>query len=117
MNWIQLRLTIGKEHLEDFESLLFENQALSITCQDAENQPILEPGVGETPLWDKVLVVALYEGTVDSRTVQLCLEGNPIWQQVSTSRWEALEDKEWIRAWMDDYHPMKFGDRLWIHQP
>ncbi|PCJ46814.1 MAG: 50S ribosomal protein L11 methyltransferase [Gammaproteobacteria bacterium] len=114
MNWIQLCLTIGRAYAEDFESLLFENQALSITFQDAENQQILEPGVGETPLWDKVLIIALYEGTVDSKSIQLSLEENSIWQQVTTSRWEALEDKEWIRAWMDDYHPMKFGERLWI---
>jgi len=114
MNWIQLRLTIEKSFVENFEALLFENEALSVTCQDAEDQPILEPGVGETPLWDKVLVVALYEGTVDTQLIQLTLEKNTIWQYAKSSRWEALEDKEWTRAWMDDYHPMKFGKRLWI---
>jgi ribosomal protein L11 methyltransferase len=114
MNWIQLRLTIEKSFVANFEELLFDNEALSVTCQDAEDQPILEPGVGETPLWDKVLVVALYEGIVDTKLIQLALEKDIIWQHVTSSRWEALEDREWIRAWMDDYHPMKFGERLWI---
>lgn len=27
---------------------------------------------------------------------------------------EPLEDKDWERAWMDNYHPMSFGERLWI---
>jgi ribosomal protein L11 methyltransferase len=114
MNWIQLRLTIEKSFVANFEELLFDNKALSVTCQDAEDQPILEPGVGETPLWDKVLIVALYEGIVETKLIQSALEKNTIWQHVASSRWEALEDKEWIRAWMDDYHPMKFGERLWI---
>lgn len=114
MNWIQLRLTVEKSHVAELDDLLFENQALSVTCQDAEDKPILEPGVGETPLWDKVLVIALYEGIIDTKQVQAELEKSPLWQQVKTSRWEVLEDKEWIRAWMEDYHPMQFGKRLWI---
>jgi ribosomal protein L11 methyltransferase len=27
---------------------------------------------------------------------------------------EQLEDKDWEREWMDNFHPMKFGQRLWI---
>jgi len=114
MNWIQLRLTIEKSFVTQLEDLLFENQALSVTCQDAEDQPILEPGVGETPLWDKVLMVVLYEGTIDTNLTLTHLKKDPLWDQVHSCRWEALEDKEWIRAWMDDYHPMQFGERLWI---
>lgn len=114
MNWIQLRLIIEKTFVEQLEELLFENQALSVTCQDAENQPILEPGVGEMPLWDQVLVIVLYDGTTDTKLTLEKLQQDPLWSHVRSCRWEALEDKEWIRAWMDDYHPMQFGKRLWI---
>jgi len=27
---------------------------------------------------------------------------------------EPLEDKDWEREWMDNFHPMQFGERLWI---
>lgn len=27
---------------------------------------------------------------------------------------EQLEDKDWEREWMDNFHPIKFGERLWI---
>jgi ribosomal protein L11 methyltransferase len=27
---------------------------------------------------------------------------------------EQLEDKDWEREWMDNFHPMKFGRRLWV---
>ena len=114
MNWIQLRMTVEQSYVAELDDLLFENQALSVTCQDAEDKPILEPGVGEMPLWDKVLVIALYEGTIETKQIQEELEKSSLWNQVHTSRWETLEDKEWIRAWMEDYHPMQFGKRLWI---
>jgi ribosomal protein L11 methyltransferase len=36
-------------------------------------------------------------------------------------RIEAIEDKDWVREWMDNFHPMCFGEKLWIcpswHQP
>ncbi|MEI8632433.1 50S ribosomal protein L11 methyltransferase [Vibrio sp. PP-XX7] len=25
-----------------------------------------------------------------------------------------MEDKDWEREWMDNFHPMKFGQRLWV---
>ncbi|MDU6435567.1 MAG: 50S ribosomal protein L11 methyltransferase, partial [Pantoea sp.] len=27
---------------------------------------------------------------------------------------EQIEDKDWEREWMDNFHPMRFGERLWI---
>ena len=27
---------------------------------------------------------------------------------------EQIEDKDWEREWMDNFHPMQFGQRLWI---
>ena len=27
---------------------------------------------------------------------------------------EQLEDKDWEREWMDNFHPIKFGKRLWV---
>ena len=27
---------------------------------------------------------------------------------------ELVEDKDWVREWMDTFNPMPFGKRLWI---
>ena len=29
-------------------------------------------------------------------------------------RLTALEERDWVRAWLDHFHPMRFGRRLWI---
>ena len=51
------------------EEAFLESGALSITLQDGADQPILEPGVGETPLWDKCVVRALFIATVDTESI------------------------------------------------
>ena len=31
-----------------------------------------------------------------------------------THELEQIEDQDWERSWMDNFHPMRFGQRLWI---
>ena len=50
---------------------------------------------------------------------QLCADVRDAWhQQTQQSLPEIevtlVEDKDWERAWMDDFQPLKFGERLWI---
>lgn len=33
---------------------------------------------------------------------------------LAKARVEILEDKDWEREWMENFHPMQFGQRLWI---
>ena len=114
MNWIQWRLNINSEVTEPLEALLLNSGAVSITYQDGADRPVYEPGPGEVLMWDDLLLVALFEADVDTRAVETQLSALPVWEGVSKSHWEVLEDKDWVRAWMDDYKPMKFGDNLWI---
>jgi ribosomal protein L11 methyltransferase len=81
--------------------------------EDSADQPLLEPPPGATPLWDATRVIGVF--TVDSE-VDAIVEyltarlGRPLPEH----RVEVLEDKDWVRAWMDHYHPMRFGERLWV---
>ena len=114
MNWIQWRLTIKGQVSEPLEALLLDSGAVSITYQDAANRPVLEPDPGEIRLWDDLILIALYQADANSREIEGVLSKLPVWQDVRSSHWEVLEDKDWVRAWMDNYHPMQFGESLWI---
>lgn len=114
MNWIQWRLTIKGQVSEPLEALLLDSGAVSITYQDAANRPVLEPDPGEIRLWDDLILIALYQADVNSCEIEGVLSNLPVWQDVRSSQWEVLEDKDWVRAWMDNYHPMQFGESLWI---
>lgn len=113
MHWIQIILETSREQCESLEDALLEQGALSVTYVDAGDQPLFEPDPGETPLWDAVRLVGLFpaEAAMDSVIKQL---ENQFGDKLPKHRTEILEDKDWIREWMDQFQPMQFGERLWI---
>ncbi|HET8730214.1 MAG TPA: 50S ribosomal protein L11 methyltransferase [Moraxellaceae bacterium] len=113
MSWLQLKIETTKADAPTYEALLEEVGAAAILMEDSADQPLLEPPPGAQPLWDATRVVGVF--TVDSEVdaVVEFLEarlGHPL----PAHRIEVLEDKDWVRAWMDHYHPMCFGERLWV---
>jgi ribosomal protein L11 methyltransferase len=119
MSWLQIKIPVSPEHADKFEDLLLEAGCAAVTFQDAEDNPIFEPDLGTTPLWQSTVVTGLFsaehdlETTLDYIRSELpnLLEADQIAPSVSA---EILEDKDWERAWMDMYHPMQFGERLWV---
>lgn len=115
--WLQLICQTSR----DCESLISEAAenmgAASITLSDAGDNPVLEPLPNETPLWDEIIVTILFreeeKGLLDMLRSQLETEKEN-WK-ISDIRQEILEEQQWERVWMDDFHPMKFGDNLWIY--
>ena len=112
MPWIQLTLHTNKANNEKAEEALLEAGALSVTLKDAEDKPVLEPLPGETPLWENIILVGLFEADINTENLKSHIKLQ-LGEQ-SSLKVEALEDKDWVRAWMDDYKPMQFGERLWV---
>jgi ribosomal protein L11 methyltransferase len=113
MSWLQIRFTTTPEHQEHLEDALLAAGALSITYEDAADQPILEPGLYETPLWNNLTITALFQADIDVPATLLQTTkrfGKPL----PVHKVEILEDKDWIREWMDSYKPLQMGKRLWI---
>lgn len=113
MAWFQVRFQADAAQVEILEELLLEQGALAVTLEDAADQPILEPELGTMPVWDKTQVVGLFDAKLNSQTV-VDLLAQQYKKTLPTHKIEIVEDKDWIRAWMDDYHPMSFGERLWV---
>lgn len=114
MTWKQWRLDIEPDKQELVEALLLEHGALSITLQSAADELVLEPAPGEVKLWHKLQIIALFEADTDCKVLEKQLKAHPHWPNTIMSSWEELQDQVWERAWMDDFVPMQFGDRLWI---
>lgn len=111
MSWLQLRLDCDKATAGPLEERLLSAGALSVTLEDREDEPLLEPGVGETPLWQAIRLTGLFLADEDMEAVLAALAPLP---ENITPRVELLEDKDWEREWMQHYRPMRFGERLWI---
>jgi ribosomal protein L11 methyltransferase len=81
--------------------------------EDNADQPVYEPGVGETPVWQHTRVTGLFTADTDMTATLAELQGH-YGQELPPLRIEILEDRDWIREWMDSYHPIQCGERLWI---
>jgi ribosomal protein L11 methyltransferase len=113
MSWMQLRVITNRDEAEAIEDALLAAGASSVTMEDNADQPILEPALGETPLWNNIRITGLFPAdtdTLQATTIATADYGDSLPEY----RWEILEDKDWERAWMENFHPMRFGRRLWI---
>jgi ribosomal protein L11 methyltransferase len=98
MAFQQIRLTISASEYESLCESLEQLGALSITLMDAEDNPIFEPEPGTMPIWEKAILLALFDEKADLNNYAV----------------EIIEDKAWERECMDLFHPMRFGEKLWI---
>ncbi|MDT2043617.1 50S ribosomal protein L11 methyltransferase [Providencia stuartii] len=114
MPWIQLRLNSTGQQAEALGDELIESGAVSVTFQDSHDTPVFEPLPGETRLWGDTDVIGLYDAETDMNMVVAQLENSPLLEKGFVHKIEQLEDKDWEREWMDNFHPMRFGQRLWI---
>ncbi|RTZ65608.1 MAG: 50S ribosomal protein L11 methyltransferase [Aquificaceae bacterium] len=114
-SWQQINCHCNTSFQDEICECMENANALSITWQDAGDTPVLEPLPGETPLWDELIVTALFDGKTDISALLATLEANKQQWQISKNLIETIEDQDWERAWMDDFHPMQFGENLWIY--
>lgn len=113
MPWLQLRIESNRQQAESIEDALLAAGAVSVTLEDSADQPILEPALGETPLWNETRITGLFDAEVDTAQT-ISIASSELGHELPQHRWELLEDKDWERAWMDNFQPMVFGQRLWI---
>lgn len=114
MPWLEARLTVDKSRAALIE-LLFENLgAVAVTLGDAGDEPMLEPGPGETPLWQATRITGLFEGDTDADALRSAIDQALNTDGSRSLALNRLEDRDWERAWMDQFQPMRFGRRLWI---
>jgi ribosomal protein L11 methyltransferase len=113
MPFLQLTLEIGAADPAPYEDALLAAGAVSITLQDAADNPVLEPAPGTTPLWPSVRVSALFDASVDRDILREVLR-NELPAPLPAVHFEDLVDRAWEREWLKDFRPMQFGRRLWI---
>ena len=73
MAWIEINISVAREAAALAELTLEQLGALSITLEDDEDHPVLEPGPGATPLWPSVQVRGLFEEGTDRDRVLAAL--------------------------------------------
>jgi ribosomal protein L11 methyltransferase len=113
MAFLQLIVELGHADPEPMEDALFAIGALSVTLEDAADNPILEPAPGALPLWPTINVKALFSDTSVQDEVIEALQ-QQLTSPLPAYHFEFLADRPWEREWLKDFHAMQFGQRLWI---
>ena len=114
MPWLQLSLEAGDIDPETLSAFFEEQGALSVTFVDAADQPLFEPAPGTTPLWSATRITALFDAGVDRVALKQRLAarfGAAVTERLVE---ETLADQDWERVWLDQFQPMRFGERLWV---
>jgi len=107
-----LELTISGGHPALAEATLEAVGALAITLVDGGDELLVEPAPGAGPVWAQTHVQGLFHATADTDSLVQGLQDMLDADVALQSR--LIEDRDWIRAWTDHYHPMQFGERLWV---
>ncbi len=102
-----------------YENALEDVGALAVTLLDAEadtsnERAILEPGVGETPLWGTLVLTALFPAEQDALLLLAALDAFDPGLDWAQATFRKVDDQDWERAWLDQFQPMRFGTRTFI---
>jgi ribosomal protein L11 methyltransferase len=112
--WLQAHVTVDKPRTA-LVALLFENHgAASVTLTDAADEPMFEPAPGETPLWQSTRVTGLFASDTDTDRLRTAVSRVLAAPPACRFALEPLQERDWERAWLDRFGPMRFGSRLWV---
>jgi ribosomal protein L11 methyltransferase len=111
MDWQQISFEVQKSEVDLISEVLMGLGSLSITFTDAQGNDIYEPSVGTTPLWEKVIVTALFSSEmskdyVEKTILEIC--------DLNISDAFSLKDKVWEKECQKNFPAMQFGKKLWV---
>lgn len=112
MAWLQLKIQTNAETAESLTAFLHLLSAAAVTLQDSADQPVFEPAPDTTPLWSCTTVVALFTENTDLEPIVTFLA-----KQFNTHfdyQINLIEDQDWERAWLVDFHARRYGQHLWV---
>ncbi|WP_130536753.1 50S ribosomal protein L11 methyltransferase [Thiomicrorhabdus indica] len=114
MAWIQITTDVAEPVAEPLSDMMTEIGAVSVTFMDAQDEPIYEPELGTTPIWSLTKVMSLFDAETNAKLIVETIQANMPDLKDHYFKVEAIEDKDWVREWMDQFQPMQFGQNLWI---
>ncbi len=118
MSWIQITFHVSSQQAPQLSELLTEAGSVAVTLQDAVSdgieEPLYEPPLGETPLWQSTRVLGLFEADMNTDVIVAEMSTALGTNFITDVQVEYVADKDWERECLDNFHPMRFGPGLWI---
>ncbi len=113
-NWYQFMFELRSEDIQATETIFIDHHAISITYNDAGNNPIYEPLPDETLYWKQSNITGLFPLETDFKSLKNALIKELNIKELPNNRVIKITGKEWQKEWNKDLKPMRFGKRLWV---
>lgn len=114
MAWVQIRFPVEHQFTDEISDFLMDLGSVSVTFTAMDDEAIFELFPGDKKIWQLSACVGLFDAATDMSLVGAALSQHPAFTQPLKFTIEQVEDKDWEREWMDNFHPLQFGQRLWI---
>lgn len=112
MSQRRLTLRVAAADVPRAEALLELAGAESLSLGDAADDPILEPGPNETPLWPAVELSALFPEDADLGAIRAVLA--TACESASSFSLGTLDEEAWRAAAQRGIPARRFGARIWL---
>jgi ribosomal protein L11 methyltransferase len=113
MPWLTLTFRSDPASAPGLAEALAEAGALAVTMEDGADSPIIEPAVGESPLWPTTCVEALFDDA-DQAALLRAVRGHRALASAPEPTVARVEDRDWARVGLAGLGAMAFGGRLWV---
>jgi ribosomal protein L11 methyltransferase len=114
--WRQVRVAANEEQLPALEAVFELAGALVSWTEGLDSAPVLEPGPGETPLWQRLQLTALFPLELDTDHLQAAVASvDPA--VAATLAATTVADRDWDAEWRRQLKPQRFGAQLWVCPP
>ena len=114
MPWQQLKISVNEADAALVEETLDECGAVSVTMMDSEDQPVFQVDLGSTPIWQHTEILGLFAHDAPMADIVARVHARVPTSKDSHIAIEEIVDTEWERVCMQDFKPMRFGERIWI---
>ena len=110
MNWQCVELTINQNRESFFSNLLDAFGALSVTTTAADETLVFEIDGTANDSWQRIKLTGMFDSQADLTALFENLSGH---DEIAIRK-KRLEDRDWERAWLDQFKPQKITPGLWI---
>ncbi|WP_018608390.1 50S ribosomal protein L11 methyltransferase [Uliginosibacterium gangwonense] len=118
--WYSVFLKAAADQADALSEALMETGALSVSLEDAdagtpEEKPQFgEPGSVNEHLWDRSVVVALFDADADLATSLAQAAALAGLDAVPDFRVEEVAEQNWVQLTQSQFEPIKINERMWI---
>jgi len=105
--WLQAAVDCAQTDVAEIEATFESLGALVTWAQGADDEEILEPEPGATPLWSAVRITALLPPETPRHRITAAFPKRQ-------PHVEVVADRDWDAEWRRSLQPLRFGQRLWV---